>query len=53
MQGNRADEASLPDQKSLALMLARCACNNHTMCDDELRPIGQSTKRAADGGPLS
>lgn len=26
--------------KAVALLLARFACNNHTICDDELRPIG-------------
>ena len=41
MQGNKADDSDLPDQKSIALTLARCACNNHTICDDELRPIGE------------
>lgn len=28
------------DVKTIALLLARFACNNHTVCDDELRPIG-------------
>ena len=41
MQGKRVDETDLPDQKAITLMLARCACNNHTICDDELRPIGE------------
>jgi SET and MYND domain-containing protein len=26
--------------RSIALLIARLACNNHTICDDELRPIG-------------
>ena len=41
MQSGKADQTDLPDPKIIALMLARCACNNHTICDDELRPIGQ------------
>lgn len=41
MQGKMGDDAGLPDPKSVALTLARCACNNHTICDDELRPIGE------------
>ncbi len=41
MQSGRTDQTDLPDPKIIALMLARCACNNHTICDDELRPIGQ------------
>lgn len=27
----------------IALLLARFACNNHTICDDELRAIGANT----------
>lgn len=41
MQGGRVDQTDLPDQKAIVIMLAQCACNNHTICDDELRPIGQ------------
>jgi hypothetical protein len=26
--------------REIALILARFACNNHTICDDELRAIG-------------
>jgi hypothetical protein len=26
--------------RSIALLIARFACNNHTICDDELRPVG-------------
>ncbi|DBB01223.1 TPA: hypothetical protein ACH3X1_001097 [Trebouxia sp. C0004] len=40
MQSGQTDQTALPDPKIIALMLARCACNNHTICDDELRPIG-------------
>lgn len=28
------------DVREIALLLARFACNNHTICDDELRPTG-------------
>lgn len=35
----KADEA-YPDVKSTALLLARLACNSHTLADDELRPYG-------------
>ncbi|CAL8470855.1 g10397 [Coccomyxa elongata] len=31
---------SIPDAKDVAYLLARFACNNHTICDDELRPKG-------------
>jgi SET and MYND domain-containing protein len=30
----------VPDVKHIAQLLARFACNNHTICDEELRPIG-------------
>jgi len=34
-------EGQEPSQEpSVALLLARFACNNHTICDDELAPIG-------------
>lgn len=32
--------AELPSIREMALLLARFACNNHSICDDELRPIG-------------
>lgn len=32
---------SIPDAKDVAYLLARFACNNHTICDDELRPKGR------------
>ena len=35
--GSEARETSVRD---VALLLARFACNNHTVCDDELAPIG-------------
>ncbi|CAD7705179.1 unnamed protein product [Ostreobium quekettii] len=38
MQGT--DESALPEVKEIALMLARFACNNHTICDDEQSPVG-------------
>lgn len=28
------------DVREIALLLARFGCNNHTICDEELRPIG-------------
>lgn len=45
MQGDRKDAAGLPETKDIALMIARCACNNHTICDDELRPVGKHDSR--------
>ena len=30
----------LPSNRDVALLLARIACNAHTVCDEELRPIG-------------
>ena len=41
MQGGAQQDMEVPDARVIALMLARCACNNHTICDDELRPIGE------------
>ena len=29
----------LPGVKEVARLIARFACNNHTICDDELRPV--------------
>jgi len=29
-----------PDPREVAKLLARFSCNNHTVCDEELRPIG-------------
>lgn len=34
------DDSNLPDVKHVAQLLARFACNSHTVCDEELRPIG-------------
>jgi len=31
---------AVPNPKEIAMLLARFACNNHTICDDELRPLG-------------
>ncbi|KAK9803460.1 hypothetical protein WJX73_004414 [Symbiochloris irregularis] len=39
MQGSTS-AAELPDEKEIAIMLARFACNNHTIMDDENNPIG-------------
>lgn len=33
-------ESELPDTQEVAVMLARFACNNHTITDDEAMPIG-------------
>jgi hypothetical protein len=30
----------VPDVRAIAQLLARFSCNNHTICDDELRPLG-------------
>ena len=32
--------AAEPDAPEIALLLARFACNSHTICDNELRPVG-------------
>ena len=47
MQGKRAAAVDLPDQKAIALMIARCACNNHTICNDELQPKGIKTVKCS------
>lgn len=33
-------EGAEPGVRDIALLLARFACNNHTICNDELEPIG-------------
>eukprot|EP00878_Enallax_costatus_P011592 GHUV01012100.1.p2 GENE.GHUV01012100.1~~GHUV01012100.1.p2 ORF type:complete len:544 (+),score=225.45 GHUV01012100.1:895-2526(+) len=38
--GAHTEDPSLLDAKHIAQLLARFACNNHTVCDEELRPIG-------------
>jgi len=39
--GSEGQEPSQePSVRDVALLLARFACNNHTICDDELAPIG-------------
>lgn len=38
--GAAASEDELPSVKEVAQLLARMACNNHTICDEDLRPIG-------------
>ncbi|KAK9829973.1 hypothetical protein WJX72_008972 [[Myrmecia] bisecta] len=35
-----AQDCFVPDAKQIAYLLSRFACNNHTICDDELHPIG-------------
>lgn len=32
--------AAETDAQEVALLLARFACNAHTICDDELQPVG-------------
>ena len=32
--------AAEPDAPEIARLLARFACNSHTICDNELRPVG-------------
>ena len=39
MRGSMPDE-DLPEAKEIALLLARFACNNHTVTDEEATPIG-------------
>jgi hypothetical protein len=39
-QQQQQSEESLLDVKHIAQLLARFACNNHTVCDEELRAIG-------------
>jgi hypothetical protein len=34
-----AVEDRVPSVKDISLLLARFACNNHTICDEELRPV--------------
>ncbi|KAK9833733.1 hypothetical protein WJX74_004208 [Apatococcus lobatus] len=38
--GDQAPNATQHDVRKIALLIARFACNNHTICDEELRPIG-------------
>ena len=35
----REKVAILPSVKEIAMLIARFACNNHTICDEELRPV--------------
>ena len=51
MQGGAKDNTEVPDAGDIALTLARCACNNHTICDDELRPIGKPIASKSVGVP--
>lgn len=37
---NPSAAAADDDVRQIALLIARFACNNHTVCDDELRPVG-------------
>ena len=38
--GDLAPQPQRHDVRDIAMLLARFACNNHTICDEELRPIG-------------
>lgn len=38
--GDQAPNAVNQDVRGIAMLIARFACNNHTICDEELRPIG-------------
>jgi hypothetical protein len=40
-------QEALPEVREVALLLARFACNNHTICDEELRPLGVGIYPAA------
>ena len=44
-----AGTAALPEPRNIAQLLARFACNNHTICDEELRVIGMQMHSAAIG----
>jgi len=39
LASHQGNSAILPSVKEIALLLARFACNNHTICDEELRPV--------------
>lgn len=43
MQGAPDTKDEAPAPKEIAMLLARFACNNHTICDEELRPLGART----------
>ena len=40
--GVQAPGAAQQDVREIAVLIARFACNNHTICDEELRPIGKT-----------
>ena len=37
--GEQQPSSLLPSVREVAMLLARFACNNHTICDEELRPV--------------
>ena len=41
MYGSEADTEVGVQARDIAQLLARFACNNHTICDAELRPLGE------------
>ena len=44
-QNGNSDDDGEPSIREIARLLARFACNAHTICDDELRPIGARSLR--------
>lgn len=40
--GDQAPNFVQQDVRGIAMLIARFACNNHTICDEELRPIGNA-----------
>ncbi len=44
-QSGDSNDNGEPSIREIAQLLARFACNAHTICDDELRPIGARSLR--------
>ncbi len=44
--GKQQIQAELPAVRDIAMLIACFACNNHTICDEELRPIGEQVFEA-------
>ena len=44
-QSGTSDDDGEPSTREIARLLARFACNVHTICDEELRPIGARSLR--------
>ena len=38
--GAQQEDLLLPEPREVAQLLAMLACNAHTVCDEELRPLG-------------